>query len=159
MPFTNLNNKHLTEVEQAAISEAINSLRALLQPIAVNLTPEERQRYGSINELNKGIVNKAKSFNDTQPALSSPDVDWTEFTNDYNMRSFIENTLQSLYGVVKDLESSKILFDFDNYNAANADYAYTMYKLKSGEVGYQTKYDEMKQFYSRTNKPETPTEP
>jgi hypothetical protein len=75
MPFTNLNSTHLTEVEQTAISEAINSLRALLQPIAVNLTPEERKRYGSINELNKGIVNKAKSFNDTQPALSSPDVD------------------------------------------------------------------------------------
>ena len=158
MPFTNLNNKHLTGVERAAITEVINSLIPLFQPMAVNLTPEERKRYGSINELNKGIVNKAKTFNDSQPALSSPDVDWTEFTNDYEMRAFIENTLHSLYGIVKDLESSKILFDFDNYTAANADYAYTMYKLKSGEIGYQTKYDEMKQFYSRTNTPETPTE-
>ena len=158
MPFTNLNNTHLTGEEQATITEAINTLRTLTQPIAVNLTPEERQRYGSINELNKGVVNKAKSFNDAQPALSSPDVDWTEFNDDYTIRAFIENTLQSLYGIIKDLESSKILFDFDNYTAANADYAYTMYKLKSGETGYQTKYDEMKQFYSRTTGPETPSE-
>lgn len=159
MPFTNLNNTHLTGEQQAPITDAINNLRTLTQPLAVNLTPEERQRYGSINELNKGIVNKAKSFNDSQPALSSPDVDWTEFNSDYDMRAFIENSLQSLYGIIKDLESSKILFDFDNYTAANADYAFTIYKAKSGDIGYQGKLEEMKQFYDRKSVPKEIPEP
>jgi hypothetical protein len=149
MPFNNLNNRHLTGEEQAPITDAINNLRALTLPIAASLTAEERKRYGSINELNKGIVNKAKSFNDSQPALSSPDVDWVEYGKDYDMRVFIENNLQTIYSIVRDLESSKILFDFDNYTAANADYAYTGYKLKSGDTGYQAKYDEMQQFYYR----------
>jgi hypothetical protein len=149
MPFENLNNRHLDAAQKTAISDAINELRTLTQPLAVSLSAEERRRYGSINEANKGIVNKAKSFNDSLPALSAPDVDWTEFNNDYAMREFIENSMQALMGIYNDLFNSKILFDFDNFTAANKDYAYTKYKMKGGEAGYQGKYDEMRQFYDR----------
>jgi hypothetical protein len=35
-----------------------------------NLTPEEGQRYGSVNEQNKLVINKVKEFNDTKPTVS-----------------------------------------------------------------------------------------
>lgn len=159
MPFTNLNSRHLAPEDQASIIEALDTFKARTRSIAANLTADERRSYGSINELNKGIVNKAKSFNESDPELSSPDVDWKEYNDDYGMRVFLERILQTAMGIVSDIESSKILFDHDNYTAANADYAYTQYKLKSGDTGYQNKYDEMKQFYPRTNKPLTPPEP
>jgi hypothetical protein len=158
MPFNNLNNRHLAAAQQQAITDAIANLRTLTQDFSVNLSPEERQRYGSVNELNKGIVNKAKSFHDSQPGLSAPDVDWDEFNNDYGMRTFIENSMQALMSIYNDMANSKILFDYDNYNAANKDYAYTKYKIGTGETGYQSKYDEMRQFYDRPSQPTPPKE-
>lgn len=159
MALTNLNNKYLPAEERTPITESVNNLRGLTRPIAVNLTADERRRYGSINELNKGIVNKAKDFNDRLPELSSPDVDWREFDRDYEMRNFFETTLQAIYAITRDLENAKILYDYDNYTAANADYAYTTYKVKSGDTGYQNKLDEMKQFYERSSAPKDAPEP
>ena len=156
MPFNNLNNRHLDALQQTAISDAITSLRTLTQDLAVSLTADERRRYGSINEANKGIVNKAKSFFDSEPSLSAPDVDWVEFNNDYEMREFIESSMQAIMGIYNNLANSKILFDYDNYTAANKDYAYTQYKMKGGEIGYQSKYDEMRQFYDKAGD-NTPT--
>lgn len=156
MPFNNLNNRYLDALQQAEISDAIIALRTLTQEFGASLTADERRRYGSINEANKGIVNKVKSFFDSEPSLSAPDVDWVEFNNDYEMREFIESSMQAILGIYNDLANSKILFDYDNYTAANKDYAYTQYKMKGGEVGYQSKYDEMRQFYDKTGD-NTPT--
>ena len=87
--ITNLNSKHLTDeqVEQGTL--AIAQLETLMAQITVNLDPKERQRYGSINEDNKLLVNKVRDFATNQPDLRSPDVDWVEFELDYKSRVVI----------------------------------------------------------------------
>ena len=100
MPFENLNNVHYTAAEKTAVSTALTALETALTAKLRNLSPDERKRYGSINEQNKLIVNKALDYRTNQPTLSSPDVDWTEFQNDYDSRVFIQATitrLQSLF--------------------------------------------------------------
>jgi hypothetical protein len=103
----------------------------------------------SINETNKLIVNKAKDYRTIQPALSSPDVDWVEFQNDFDSRDFLQSTILRLQSMIDGLNNNKILHDFDNYQAALTDYDYAKYKANTKVAGFEHKVAEMGQFFYR----------
>ena len=119
MPLDNLGNLALSAETIAATVLLINQLDATLGSDMVNLSPEERQKYGSINEQNKLFVNKVKEYNDNQPKLSSPDVDWDKFKDDYQTREAIESIILRLKEMITGLENTKIMHDYDNYHDAN----------------------------------------
>lgn len=148
MPFTNLDNRHFDDTEKTAVNRAITDLEAAMTNKLANLSAEERQKYGSVNEQNKLIINKVKDYNDTQPTLSSPDIDWTEFNNDHDTRTFLQNSIQRLQGLLIGMENAKILHDFDNYTASLTDYDFAKYKASTQSVGFQPKVDELAQFFS-----------
>ncbi len=58
MPFSNLISTHYIEEEKNAVNAALATIEASLSSKFINLSPEERQKYGSISEQNKLIVNK-----------------------------------------------------------------------------------------------------
>ena len=66
----------------------------------------------------------------------------------------------SLQKIIDGLNNAKTLFDFDNYQAALDDYAYTVYKARTATPGFENKQKEIKQFFSRTHRKfeEKPTE-
>lgn len=160
MPFENLINNHYTVAEKTAIANNLTALEAIINPKLKNLTPDERKKYGSVNEQNKLIVNKTKDYRNSQPNLSSPDVDWVEFQNDYDSREFIQSTITRLQTILDGLDNNKILHDFDNYQAALTDYGYSQYKAGTKTAGYEAKVNEIAQFFNRTTtqkKPSTET--
>lgn len=157
MPFENLNSNHFSTTEKATVNTNLTALETVLNPKFKNLSPEERQKYGSINEQNKLIVNKVKDFRDNQPALSSPDVDWTEFMADYDTRVFLQATLTRVQELIDGMNNNKILHDFDNYQASLTDYDYSKYKMGTKTAGYETKCNELAQFFNRTAASTTPT--
>ena len=148
MPFTNFDSRHFSDVERTAIDQAIMELETKLATKLANLSPEERTQYGSVNELNKLIINKVKEYRDSQEALSSPDIDWPEFQDDHATRAYIESTMHRLESLLDGLKSAKILHDWDNYQAALTDYEYSKYKNNRGAIGYETKVNELGQFFS-----------
>lgn len=150
MALTNMNSRHFTADEKTAILNHLSALETALAVGLRNLTAEERQQFGSVNEQNKLIINKVKDYRSTKPELSSPDIDWAEFENDYQSREFIQDINQRLEELLSGLQSAKILHDWDNYQAALTDYGYTQYKKGSGAVGYDAKINELRQFFSRT---------
>lgn len=158
MPFNNFNSRHFSDAEKTEIIAALSTLETALTAKLANLSPEERKQYGSINEQNKLIVNKVKDYRDAQPALSSPDVDWEEFGKDFDSRAFIQNTCQRLQALWDGLNNAKILHDWDNYQAALADYRYTQYKNTTQATGYESKENEIKQFFNRTSTAAPPKE-
>ena len=135
MPFLNFENRHFTENEKTDIATAISTLEQLLTPKLANLTPEERQQYGSVNEQNKLIINKVKDYRDSQPNLSSGDIDWVEFDADHDSRSFLQTNTERISEIVRGMENAKILHDWDNYQASLIDYSYTQYRYGSGRTG------------------------
>ena len=159
MPLTNLNSAHLTEAEVTAAQNALTELENALAIITVQLTPEDRQKYGSINEQNKLLVNKVKDFRQSNPNLSVSDVDWEEFDKDFASRNVFESLINRLNALVIKLQGAKILHDYDNYQAALDDYAYTTYLAATGADGYENKYNELKQFFGRTTKNFNPHPP
>lgn len=158
MPFTNFDARHFSATEKTAINTAVTSLETALIAKLANLTPEERQQYGSVNEQNKLIINKVKDYRDSQPALSSPDVDWVEFANDHDTRSYLQNLIQRLQSLLDGLSNAKILHDWDNYQASLSDYEFAKYKNGTNAVGYETKVNELKQFFNRSGETNTPVE-
>lgn len=158
MPFTNFDARHFSATEKTAINTAVTSLETALIAKLANLTPEERQQYGSVNEQNKLIINKVKDYRDSQPALSSPDVDWVEFANDHDTRSYLQNLIQRVQSLLDGLSNAKILHDWDNYQASLSDYEFAKYKNGTNAVGYETKVNELKQFFNRSGETNTPVE-
>ena len=66
MPFTNFDSRHFTAAEKTTVNTALASLETALQTKLANLSAEERQQYGSVNEQNKLIINKVKDFRDSR---------------------------------------------------------------------------------------------
>ena len=159
MAITNLNNTHLTAAQLTDAQDALTQLETALQVINVNLSAEDRQKYGSINEQNKLFVNKIYDFNESQPALSSPDVDWEEFNRDFISRTNLEAIIARLDSLSTKLKNAKILHDYDNYQAALTDYAYTNYKAGTASPGFETKMNETKQFFGKTTSKSSETPP
>ena len=157
MAITNLNNNHLTPAQVTAATAAITALETELAVININLLAEERQRYGSINEQNKLLVNKTMDYHNTQPALDTPHVDWAEFSKDFNSRNNLEGMIARLESLIVRLNNAKILHDYDNYQATLADYAYANFMAGTATPGYETKVNDMKQFFNRPAAPKSPT--
>lgn len=158
MPINNLNNFHLTEAKKNAIQAAISTLEAELNELNVTLTAQERQLYGSVNEQNKLFINKTWDFHQTSPELSDKDMDWDEFEKDMSSRNFYEGALNKLDALSLLLRNSKILHDYDNFQAALDDYSYTIYKAGGNKPGFETKRTELKQFFLPRKKNDPPTD-
>lgn len=155
MALTNLNNNHLTAANVTAAKTAITQLETALATINANLTAEDRQKYGSINEQNKLFVNKVYDYNQNQSNLSSNQIVWTEFNNDYTSRLNMEQLISRLESLTTKLKNAKILHDYDNFQAALVDYAYTNFMAGTGVAAYETKQNELKQFFSKTTNKNT----
>ena len=158
MAITNLNNTHLTAAQVTAATAAITALENELAVVNVNLSAEERRRYGSINEQNKLLVNKTMDYHNTQPTHESPHVDWVEFSKDFSSRNNLEGMIARLDSLTIRLKNAKILHDYDNYQAALADYAYTNFMAGTQTPGYENKMNELKQFFNRTTAKKNPSE-
>ncbi|WP_374459930.1 hypothetical protein [Chryseobacterium taeanense] len=96
-----------------------------------------------------------RDYKANQPQLSAGDVNWDEFENDYQARVFLETKKEKLASLVYQMESTKILHDYDNYNDTLDDYAYSQYKKGREVIGFAEKVAELKQFFPRTPKNNT----
>lgn len=162
MPLHDTIQQHVSPEGKTAIDKALSDLETAIKSYVRNLTAEERQRYGSINEKNKLLVNKVWDYRQTQPELSSPDVNWEEFEADYNDRSFIETRMNRIASFIGMMENAKILHDWDNYQNSLTDYSYTQYKADTEAGGYEVKRNELRQFFPNTGgggtTPDPPTD-
>ena len=152
MSLSNLNNVHLNDTQIHAIKQAVVALDNAMQLLQVNLTPEDRNRYGRVNEQNKLFINKIYDYIMNNPDLCSRDVNWEEFKQDYKSRAFLEQLINDLESLITRAKNAKILHDFDNYQDALEDYAYTSFRARSKTVGYEDKHRELKQFFQKTRK-------
>ena len=155
MLLNNLNSDHFTTAQTTAALGGLNALETIFTSKLISLSKEDRQKYGSVNEQNKLVVNKIRDYRNSQPALCSPDVDWTEFENDFQTRAFTEAIINRLKSIVEGLENKKILHDYDNYTAALKDYGYSQFQAGAEKPGYQIKIDEVAQFFNRTGSNKT----
>ncbi|WP_404812608.1 hypothetical protein ACIRNY_03635 [Capnocytophaga canimorsus] len=157
MSISNLNNVHLTDEQVTAVNQALTALEKALDMLKVNLTSDDRNKYGRVNEQNKLFINKVNEYALSQPQLRSIDVEWDEFFRDFKSRGTYEIAINRLESLLGRLKNAKILHDYDNYNDALNDYAYTGFRAGSNAVGFEQKHRELKQFFSSRGRRNSPT--
>lgn len=153
MPIENLAKTHFMPIQKQGINAALDQIFDLIKDTAVNLSAKERSKYGKVGEQGKLLINKVKNFQEGQPEIASPDVDWVEFMKDYDDRAFAQGVLAKLKSIESQFLSMKILRDHDNKIDALHDYKFAQYKNSlSNEPSYTTKVNELKQFFPNTGK-------
>lgn len=150
MALDNLISVNFTETEISGITEAINSINTILEGKVINLTPQERQQYGSIADRNKVLVDKCKTYMEQAPETLPRTVDKAEFDKDYVARTQIEVPLKALTRITEKLTDTKILLDHDNFHNAIAYYRYIKYLSEQNEPGSTTIYNDLKKHYQRS---------
>ncbi|MGS2761684.1 hypothetical protein [Sinomicrobium sp. M5D2P9] len=148
----NIIQTKFTDTDHKEIDVHISKLESLLKGKLEALTEEQRVRYGSINEQNKLFVRKVYDYRQSSSDLSAPEVDWKEFEKDFQARNFLETRLDKLRSLAYQMESTKMMHDYDNYRDALLDYGYAQYKRGAGANGYTEKVAELKQFFPRLRK-------
>lgn len=141
----------LTKEEIEQLIYHITQIENILRGKLVALDAKDRNFYGLVKEFNKLLINKVFQQRQSMPSLSSPDIDWEEFTRDYEARQFYESFLFRLNSLSYDIESTKMLHDYDNYRDALTEYAFAKYK-KTNDDGFELKADDLRQFFNRTGK-------
>jgi hypothetical protein len=158
MPLKDLILNKFTPADIIALNTALQNIETTIANKTVNLTGEERQRYGSINEQNKLFVNKVNDYRISHPQMNSPQVDWTEFQNDFNTRNSLSIILSKLETITEQLTDTKILHDRDSYQQSLTQYKYISYLSDETGAGTTSIKDELAQFFTRTAAP-TPEVP
>ena len=147
MALENLISIQFDTAELAQIDEALATLKSVLLPKVINLTPEERQHYGCIAGQNKLLVNKAKSYMEQFPEYVPLFLDKAEFDRDYAGREQIEARQQLLNSLAEQLADTKTLLDYDNYHDALVFYRNIRYLANENIPGTNEIYNDMKQFF------------
>lgn len=150
MPLKDLMQNQLSATDLSDMNKSLDQLQATINGKMVNLTPDERQKYGSINEQNKLLVNKVNDLHTSQPNFDSSKVNWVEFESDFATRAQLEGIITRLRSIAEQLDDTKILHDNDNYQAALSQYSYISFLAGENEPGVTTIKDELAQFFSRT---------
>lgn len=156
MPISNLGRLYPTTAQMNIIDQALAAIENELMSFTNNLTAEDRQRYGSVNETNKLFVNKVLDYHSVQSSLSSPDVDWVQFRKSYDARNFADSRLDRFRTVVRMFSDFKITHDYHNFQDGLTDYDYSKYKSGTKAAGYTEKVDELRQFFPNTGSTASP---
>jgi hypothetical protein len=150
MPLKDLIQTQLTVGDIGNINNALDNIQSIIATKMVNLTPDERQKYGSINEQNKLLVNKVNDIHASHPQFDSAKVDWAEFTNDFAIRGAVEKIISRLQSLSEQFDDTKILHDNDNYQQALAQYSYISFLAEQNEPGITTVKEDIAQFFPRS---------
>lgn len=148
----NLASIAFTAAEVQQLKDALDTIDSILNGKVLNLTPEERQQYGSVNETNKLFVNKIRDFAQQNPQHIPPFLDMTEFEKDYQAREVCEKNVIRLTSITEKLDDTKTALDFDNYRTSLAVYKLVQYLAAQNVPGMTTWDNELKQFFPRTTK-------
>ena len=150
MPLKDLIQSLLTPADIDSINKALDNIQTSIAGKMVNLTPDERQKYGSINEQNKLMVNKVAEVHSSHPQFDSSKVNWAEFTSDFGIRAALEKIISRLQSLAEQFDDTKVLHDNDNYRQALDQYSYISYLADQNEPGITTVKEDIAQFFNRT---------
>ncbi|MFN0201040.1 MAG: hypothetical protein ACKVTZ_05940 [Bacteroidia bacterium] len=157
MPLKDLIQNQLTVTDKQAIDQHIAGLLSVIAGKTISLSPEERQKYGSINEKNKLIVEKVKMYQQSQPQFNSPKVNWGEFEQDFDARTYLEAKIAQLQGIIAQLTDNKTLHDYDNYQDSLSQYRYIKYLASEDTPGIFPIQEDLQQLFPRTSSNEEDT--
>jgi hypothetical protein len=158
MSLENLISVNFTEEEKTRITDALATLEEAFSGKTVNLTPEERQRYGKLGNRTENFLEKVKGYMETKPEITPFYLDKDEFKNDYDARQFLKGVRNRLNSLTEGADDTYLLLGTDQYNFSLAYYRNVKIVAASNVPGTSSIYQDLSaQFPGRPS--EVPEEP
>jgi len=126
MDDTILNKKNIKEID-----EALKIIETLTSKSHIFLTADEKRKHCWVNENNKSIIKKVVFYNNTNPELSSPDIDWKSFDTSIRKAEYLSEILDRIKVLYDGISGALLVQNRLNYMESLIDYNYTKYKVKS----------------------------
>jgi len=141
-----------TTEELEACNTGIVTVETFAGKHVPNLSADDRQNLGSINETNKLFVNKTKTLMKQNPSMVPVFINQDEYNRDLVAREEIEKLILKLDTIKRNLSDTKILLDHDNYHDALAFYRSVRYLANEHQIGAIAVYEELKQYFPSKKK-------
>ncbi len=151
MALENLISIDFSKEELKELDHHMAGIQNIFKGKTVNITPEQRQQYGSIGNHNKLIVDKAKNYMEQHPDWIPRFLDKEEFDRDHKTRELVENRAQLLNNLSQQLLDTKTLLDHDNYTNALSFYRMMRFLARENEPGAKTVYEDMKVLFNKSS--------
>lgn len=136
-----------TPEENEVLVQSLTGLENIASRIAPNLSSEDRQNMGSINDKNKLFVNKSQTLMEQNARLIPSFIDFEEFQRDFQARKKIEEILLRMDAIYRQLSDTKILLDHDNYQDSLTFYRSVRYFAQEQQEFAIPVYDELKKYF------------
>ncbi|WP_127344002.1 hypothetical protein [Ancylomarina longa] len=136
-----------TPEEKETLEQSLSSLESMASKNTPDLSSEDRQNLGSINDINKLFVNKCQVMMEQNPQLIPAFVDVDEFTRDFDARKQVEDMILRLDVIQRQLSDTKVLLDHDNYHDALTFYRSVRYYAREQQESAIPIYDVLKRYF------------
>lgn len=152
----------LTAQEKADLTTALDTIRNILTPKCINLTPEERKEFGSVGDERVAWIMKVKNYMQQYPQVVPFFVDAVEHGKDYQAFGDLTPFRQQLDELTDMVSDTKLLVGYDLWQNSLSVYNYVALLAQQQNIpGITPLYEDLKQeFPGRGPKPApTPDEP
>lgn len=154
MSLKNLISVGYTQEEIHQINQHLAGIQELIKGKVINLSPEERQQYGRINNRTENWIVKVDGHMKQKPELVPFYIDEDEFDNDLEARNNMKPILNSIASIQESLDDTSKLLSHDIYNTAIAYYRNIKVISQQDVPGTTTIYEDLKsQFPGRPTSP------
>ena len=149
----------ITPAQKTAIDDAIAALKAALNGLLINLTPEEKQSLPRIGDKSLAFDEKCAGYMASRADLVPSFLDLAEVALDRELVATLLPCLRELSPLVGGLEDTIMLANSDNMVADLAFYQNVKQAAKRGVAGAGTIYDDLKTRFPGRPRKDDPTPP
>ncbi|RBQ03626.1 hypothetical protein [Pedobacter miscanthi] len=153
MSLSNRISTEITTGQSAAISAAIEALKAALAPVLViSLSAEERISTLKMGDRTLAFVEKTLEYATQNPTLVPGYIDLSEAKKDNELASHIYTIYQQLSTILRGIEDTGMVAGSEAYEAALIIYHSIKGASRSNVPGTQAMHDDLKQRFPRSGK-------
>lgn len=134
-----------TPAEVSDINIAVDSILAIIQAKATNLTPAERQMYGKVRYEFEVWIDKCYGHMIANPTLVPSYIDVTEYKADYAARNTMKPVEEKLKQLFEMFDDTFVLLGHDLYVNSLAFYQAVKIAAKQNVPGSTSIYEDLKQ--------------
>lgn len=150
MPVENQISIEITAAELIQMDEALTTLENIFKDKAVQLTPDEGNKYGKLGEETENWVKVIYTDTETAPHLVPDFVDWAEWTKDEKVSDVLSPRVIRLESITQRIVDTNRVVGFDIFQACRTVYNNTKYLSTQNVPGAKTYYEKWKARFSKT---------
>ena len=144
MSLKNLISVGYTQEEVDQINQHLAGIQEIIKVKVINLSPEERQQYGRINDRTENWIVKVDSHMKQRPELVPFYINKEEFDKDMEARNKMKPILNSIASLQESLDDTSKLLSHDIYNTAISYYRNIKIIAQQDVPGTTTIYEDLK---------------